>query len=86
MFSESVALLNDLDGQVQPELLRVLRNLLGNCQQVLTHRGEINLDWSPEPANSVFNFNGGKSNAFGVGDFVRQTCGFRRWRLDRSSK
>lgn len=72
MFSEQVHLLDDLEGQVDANLLMTLRTLLGNCQQVLNHRGEINLGWSPGElegghANPVMNIGGGYSVVFAEG-------------------
>ena len=76
MFSEQVKLLDDLEGQVEPRLLEVLRGLLGNCQQVLNHRGEINLEWSPNElegghANPTLNVGGGYTLNFQEGSILK---------------
>jgi hypothetical protein len=44
MFTEQVGQLDALEGSVNSELLQVLKNVLGNCAQELTHRGPIVID------------------------------------------
>ncbi len=80
MFTKQIAQLDELEGQVPPNLIQILRSMLGNCQQELTHRGEITLGWSPGdgsngttpgPANPVMNIGGGYTMNFQEGSILK---------------
>jgi len=80
MFTKQIAQLDELEGQVPPNLIQILRSMLGNCQQELTHRGEITLGWSPGdgsngtqagPANPTMNIGGGYTMNFQEGSIIQ---------------
>ncbi len=76
MFSEQGPSFDNLYGLIPNEAVEILRGLLANCQQVLNHRGQINLDWSPNElegghADPTLNIGGGYTMNFKEGSILK---------------